>query len=196
MDQKGDLMTVYHHDFRETITHLAFRLTIKHHADYDIENLAKAAVNGDEHALDIFSNWRPKTTARKFRFSSGIDNHCFYAATQNGCLFYVEERGNCFEVLNTEGVPLTYVMYHPNKMAVIVMMEGLTIGYFSVAASGHLSEILKVKLSGRLQYNSAGLGQGLTWAGGGCLAILTGASLYNCQTSTDKQMNKNNLHCL
>lgn len=167
-------MTVYHHDFRETITHLAFRLTIKHHPDYDIEGLAKAAVNGDEHALDIFSNWRPKTTARKYRIATGIDNHCFYVGTQNGCLYFVEEGGNYFEVLNTEGVPLTYVMYHPSKDAVILMMEGLTIGYFSVAASGHLSEILKVKLSGRLQYNTAGFGQGLTWAGAGCLAILTG----------------------
>lgn len=168
-------MTVYHHDFSETITHICFRITIKHHPDYDIEGLAKAAVNGDEHALDIFSNWRPKTTARKFRFTSGTDNHCFYAGTQNGSLYYVAEQGNCFEVLNTEGVPLTYVMHHPNKDAIVVMMEGWTIGYFSVVGgNGSLSEVLKVKLSGRLQYNSAGCGQGLTWAGGGCLAILTG----------------------
>lgn len=174
MDGNGTLITVYHHDFRETITHLCFRLTIKHQTDYDIEGLAKAAVNGDEHALDIFSNWRPKTTARKFRFSTGMDNHCFYAGTQNGSLFYVEERGNCFEVLNTEGVPLTYVMHHPSKEALVVMMEGLTIGYFAVGMNGNLSEVLKVKLSGRLQFSSGGFGQGLTWAGGGSLAILTG----------------------
>lgn len=174
MDSKGDLIIVYHHDLRETITHLCFRLNIKLHSDYDIEGLAKAAVNGDEKALDIFSNWRPKTTARKFRFSSGVDNHCFYVATQNGILFYVEDRGKCFEVLNTEGIPLTYLMHHPNKDAVVLMMEGFTIGYFSVGVNGILSEVLKVKLSPSMQYNSGGFGQGLTWAGGGTLAVLTG----------------------
>lgn len=176
MDGNGTLITVYHNHLHDTITHLCFRLTIKHHPDYDIEGLAKAAVNGDEHALDIFSNWRPKTTARKFRFSSGMDNPCFYAGTQNGSLFYVEEQGKCIEVLNTEGVTLNFVMHHPSKEALVVMMEGLMIGYFTMGLNGILSEVLKVKLSGRLQFSSGGFGQGLTWAGGGSLAILTGRS--------------------
>ncbi|KAJ8931389.1 hypothetical protein NQ314_015707 [Rhamnusium bicolor] len=47
---------------------------------------------------------------------------------------------------------------------VIVMMEGLTIGYFSVDYQGHLSEMAKVKLSGRVQSRSIG-SQGLVWAG-------------------------------
>lgn len=59
-------------------------MTIKNHPDFDIEGLAKAAVNGDEHALDMFSNWRPKTTARKFRIQEGSDNHAFYVGTQAG----------------------------------------------------------------------------------------------------------------
>lgn len=69
---------------KETITHLTFRLTVKNHLDYDVEGLAKAAVNGDEHALDMFSNWRPKTTARKFRVQEGSDNLNFFIATQAG----------------------------------------------------------------------------------------------------------------
>lgn len=46
--------------------------------------LAKAAVNGDEAALDIFSDWRPRTTARQFRLHDGNDNQCFFVGTQSG----------------------------------------------------------------------------------------------------------------
>lgn len=83
VENKEHLITVFHHDLKECITHLTFRLTIKN-LSFDIEGLAKAAVNGDEQALDIFSNWRPKTTARKFRAQEGNDNLCFYVGTQEG----------------------------------------------------------------------------------------------------------------
>lgn len=81
--------------------------------------------------------------------------------------------GSCAEVLNTEGTPLSYVVYHPNKNALVIMMDGLTVGFFSVDRQGHLTEIAKVKLSGRIQTRGAS-SQGLTWAGSSSLAILTG----------------------
>ncbi|CAH0563779.1 unnamed protein product [Brassicogethes aeneus] len=173
VDVKGQLNTAFHLDLKEQITHLTFRLTVKNHPDYDVDTLAKAAVNGDETALDMFSNWRPKTTARKFRVQDGSDNLCFYIATQVGSIYYVNHSGSCAEVLNTEGIPLTYVVYHPKKDALIVMMEGLTIGHFTVDYQGHLQEIAKVKLSGRVQNRSVG-SQGLIWTFDSSLAILTG----------------------
>lgn len=77
-------------------------------------------------------------------------------------------------MLNTEGIPLNYILYHPNRDILIVMMEGLTIGHFTVDSQGHLNEYAKVKLSGRMQsIRSVGL-EGLAWAGNSCLAVLTG----------------------
>lgn len=174
IDSKGHIVTAYHHDFKETITHLTFCLTIKNHSKYDIEGLAKAAVNGDEHALDMFSNWRPKTTARKYRATNGVDNHCFYVGTQNGCVYYLNQAGECTEVLNTDGTGLTAIMHHPSKDAIVIMMDGLTIGYFSIDCKGRLAELSKVKLSGRFQGNYGTVNQGLVWAGASSLAILTG----------------------
>lgn len=81
--------------------------------------------------------------------------------------------GSCTEVLNTEGVPLTNVLYHHNKDIVVVMMEGLTIGHFSVDHQGNLTEVAKVKLNGKIQGRSD-FSQRITWAGGDSLAILTG----------------------
>ncbi|KAK4874572.1 hypothetical protein RN001_013932 [Aquatica leii] len=174
VDSKCQTMTVFHHELKESITHVTFRLTIRSHKDYDIEGLAKAAVNGDERALDIFSNWRPKTTARKFKVQDGVDNYCFFVGTQAGSVYYVNEGGVCREVLNTEGIPLNYVLHHPSNNSLVIMMEGLTIGHFAFDTQGQLTEVMKVKLSGRGQSGRGVGNQGLVWATNSCLAILTG----------------------
>lgn len=47
--------------------------------------LAKAAVAGDERALDLFSGWRPRTAGQRFSLQSGQgDNLCFYIGTISG----------------------------------------------------------------------------------------------------------------
>ncbi|XP_018335270.1 intraflagellar transport protein 140 homolog [Agrilus planipennis] len=174
IDSKGDATTVFHHDLKETVTHLIFRAIRKSYPDVDIEGLAKAAVNGDEAALDIFSNWRPKTTAKKFRVQDGLDNYCFFVATHSGSIFYVNASGDCIEVLNIGGTTVNYLLYHPLKDALVLMMEGFTIGQFSVDSNGKLTEISKIKLSGRLHSTRGISDQGLIFAGNSCLAILTG----------------------
>lgn len=167
-------MTSFHHDLKESITHITFRKTIKNFPDYDIESLAKAAVNGDENALDMFSNWRPKTTARKFRIQDGADNQCFFVGTQSGSIYYINQSGACTEVLSTQGTPLNYILYHPVKDALVVMMEDSTVGHFGVDSQGVLTELTRVKLSGRSQANRGC--QGMVWAGNSSLAILSGNS--------------------
>lgn len=77
-------------------------------------------------------------------------------------------------MLNTEGVPLSDILHSPNKDSLVVMMEGFTIGHFAIDAQGQLTELAKVKLSGRAQVARGGGSQGLVWAGSSCLAILTG----------------------
>lgn len=54
------------------------------------------------------------------------------------------------------------------------MMEGLNIGHFSVDSNGNLTELAKVKLSGKSQAFRGANSQGMVWAGTGLLAILTG----------------------
>lgn len=54
------------------------------------------------------------------------------------------------------------------------MMEGLTVGHFSVDSQGTLTELTRVKLSGRSQLNRAVTCYGMVWAGPNSLAILTG----------------------
>lgn len=94
-----------------------------------------------------------------------------------GSIYYINSSGSCVEVLSTEGVPLSCLLYHQTKDALIVLMDGLTIGYFTVNFQGHLLEQAKVKLSGRMQSRNFGT-QGIVWAGNSSLAILTGKQFH------------------
>lgn len=195
VDPSGHIVTVFHLDLKECVTHLTFRLTVigsrPGGGDYvDVKGLAKAAVNGDEDALDLF-DWRPKTTARRFRMQDGLDNMCFFVGTQVGSLYYVNSNGSCTEVLNTEGVPLANVLYHRQKDHVIVIMEGLTIGNFSVDRQGNLIELGKVKLSGRVQTRGGDHSQKVTWCGNDQLAVITGdlvVRIWDAETNDNYTM--------
>lgn len=66
-------------------------------------------------------------------------------------------------------------MYHSTRDILVIMMEGLTVATFTVDSQGQLTEMAKVKLSGRMPSMRSSNGQGLLWAGTNCLAILTGA---------------------
>lgn len=72
------------------------------------------------------------------------------------------------------------MLYHPSRDVLVIMMEGLTIGHFSVDTQGNLTEYAKVKLSGRSQAIRGVGSQGFVWAGNSSLAILTGMFLYSC----------------
>lgn len=50
-----------------------------------LRGLAKAAVAGDEHALDLFSSWRPRTAGNKIGLQPSHPDHlCFYVASYSG----------------------------------------------------------------------------------------------------------------
>nr|CAD7423412.1 unnamed protein product [Timema monikensis] len=139
-----------------------------------MHGLAKAAVAGDERALDLFSAWRPRTAGQRIMMQAGSDNLCFYVSSITGVLFYFNEEGTCTEVLNTDGSMLKKLLFHERKDCLIVMTEGLNIGQFNVDSKGNLSEVMKVKLSGRSQETS------MVWAGPGLVAVTTGDMLVRC----------------
>lgn len=108
--------------------------------------LAKAAVAGDERALDLFSSWRPRTAAPT-AIPTQRDNHAFYIGTSNGIIYFVDSQGQCKEVLSTEGAALYCLMHHQTRDSVIIMTEGLNIGHFQAdPISGELSELTKVSM--------------------------------------------------
>lgn len=75
----------------------------------------RAAVAGDEVALDTLTTWRPRTTARALPQSNVADNFCFYVGTQSGIVYFVNQSGTCTEVLKNNEVGVLQILCHPKR---------------------------------------------------------------------------------
>ncbi|XP_016956746.1 intraflagellar transport protein 140 homolog [Drosophila biarmipes] len=169
-DGQYQFLTMFSHDLREVLLLICFRRTVESEVREEMANLAKAAVAGDENALDTLTNWRPRTAARSMTHSGVRDNHCFYACTQGGVVYYINQGGACVEVMKCGSLPpIVQMLWHPKKDAVICLMEDLTVTLFLVESTGILTELDRVKMSGR----GGGRQGGITWSGNS-LAIITG----------------------
>lgn len=178
IDSRGQLFMTFHHELKESFTQIAFR-TIPPKPVVDISGLAKAAVAGDERALDLFSSWRPRTAAPTV-ISTQRDNHAFYIGTATGIIYFVDSQGQCKEVLSTDDATLYCLLYHQTRDSIIIMTEGLNIGHFQAdSINGELTELTKVKLSSRNDI-SRSTSTTLCWISGNTLAVLTGELAVRC----------------
>ncbi|CAK9817048.1 Intraflagellar transport protein 140 homolog [Anthophora quadrimaculata] len=177
IDTRGQLLMTFHHELKDSFAQIVFK-TIPPKTMMDINGLAKAAVAGDERALDMFSTWRPRTAAPTTVLTQR-DNHAFYIGTTNGVIYFVDNQGQCTEILNTNGAALQFLLHHQTRDSLIVMTEGLNIGHFQAdPITGRLTELTKVKLSSRFDVSRTG--PAMCWAGTNTLAILTGELGVRC----------------
>ena len=90
----------FHHDLKDQLTGLSFCPSgggaASDPANLNLTGLARAAVAGDEKALDLFSSWRPNMV-EKLQASS--ENLNAYAGSASGVIYYLNENGSCMEVL-------------------------------------------------------------------------------------------------
>ena len=179
LDRSSQLNTIFHHELKDPLSQLVFRNVLSPEPSLDISGLARAAVAGDERALDLFSSWRPKTGKRGgFGGQNSRENLNFYVGSMSGVIYYLNENGSCMEVLQADGAIRT-LLYHDLSDLLIVVTESLVVGQFRVEADGSLVEVSKVKMSSRSADCS------ITWAGRGLLAITTGelaVRLWNLDT--------------
>lgn len=165
----GQFSSMFTHDLRDLVVHVTFRKTVKSLVTTELNNLAKAAVAGDEIALDTLANWRPRTAARGLTHAGVKDNQCFYVGCQSGVVFYVNQSGSCNEVLRCDISSITQMLWHPKREVVVTLMEDMMVGHYMVESAGTLTELERVKLSGKVP----GKNGHISWAGSS-LAVITG----------------------
>ncbi|XP_065366029.1 intraflagellar transport protein 140 homolog [Calliphora vicina] len=168
-DGQYQFLTMFSHDLRDVLTLITFRRTICSELREEMVNLAKAAVAGDENALDTLTNWRPRTAVRTATHTDIKDNYCFYVSTHDGRLYYINQGGTCAEVLNNNSIPITQMLWHPKKDAVICLMDDMSVIMYLVESTGILTELDRVKLSSPV----TGKKGAITWTSS-TLAIITG----------------------
>ncbi|XP_014295650.1 intraflagellar transport protein 140 homolog [Microplitis demolitor] len=173
VDNKGQLLIMFHHDLKKSFIHIAFRSISKSY----LNNVAKTGIVEDERALNLFGTWRPRTAVQTPY--SQKDNYAFFIGSLDGILYYIDAKGHCKQVLNTDGLTLYGLLHHQSKDSIVVMTEGLNICQFQIDPfTGELTELIKVKLS--CKNNELRTRNPLCWIGNNTLAILTGELDIRC----------------
>ncbi|XP_007528140.1 intraflagellar transport protein 140 homolog isoform X1 [Erinaceus europaeus] len=145
LDQRGRVQgtPLLKQDFGQTLTHCIFWLPPPRE---DLVQLAKAAVSGDEKALDMF-NWR-KNDFGSFLKMSSQEALSFFVSLADGTVHYVDEKGKSVQVAAAESTVHT-MLYMDKREALLVVTQNLLLSLYMVTPEGQVQEVMKVKLSGK-----------------------------------------------
>ncbi|XP_058567113.1 intraflagellar transport protein 140 homolog [Neofelis nebulosa] len=145
LDQRGRVQgpPLLKHDYGKPLTHCIFRLPPP---GEDLIQLAKAAVSGDERALDMF-NWRKSSFGSLLKMGSQ-EGLSFFVSLMDGTVHYVDEKGKTTEAASTDS-SVQALFYLERREALVVVTRSLLLSLFVVRPEGEAEEVMKVKLSGK-----------------------------------------------
>ncbi|KAF4087733.1 hypothetical protein AMELA_G00073850 [Ameiurus melas] len=113
----------------------------------DVTVLAKAAVSGDEEALDKF-NWKKNGKGGGVWSPGSQEGLIIYVSTAEGCVYSVDEHGRSIHLLTVEG-RVQKLCYLERRAVLAVVTDSLLLSQFRIGPEGGAQELSKVKLSGR-----------------------------------------------
>uniref|UniRef100_A0A8C3YVH3 Intraflagellar transport 140 n=1 Tax=Catagonus wagneri TaxID=51154 RepID=A0A8C3YVH3_9CETA len=145
LDQRGRVQgaPLLKHDYGKALTHCIFR---RPPPGEDLIQLAKAAVSGDEKALDMF-NWS-KSGFGSFLKTGSQESLSFFVSLTDGTVHHVDKKGRTAWVAATDSC-VQALFYVEKREALVAVTESLLLCLFTVTPEGEATEVLKVKLSGR-----------------------------------------------
>ncbi|XP_040922911.1 intraflagellar transport protein 140 homolog [Toxotes jaculatrix] len=112
----------------------------------DVAMLARASVNGDQSALDMFS-W--KGAPLKMGPQEGL---AFYVSTADGKVHSVDEHCKTSPFLSVEGA-IKKLCYLEKREVLAVITETLMLSQYTLGPEGGAQEFMKVKLSSKTGQN-------------------------------------------
>ncbi|XP_023244589.1 intraflagellar transport protein 140 homolog [Centruroides sculpturatus] len=161
----GDrLGLVFCHELKDGVTDVLFRGGGSGDGDGEISRLLRAAVDGDEDALNVFCDWRRPAEGRT---SARGDSGELFLGCSSGAVFYVDGNGNCADVLAAES-GIRKLLHYSERNRLIVVTESLNLVQYQIGEEGNLTELTRVKLSGK----SADVG--VIWTCPSILAVNSG----------------------
>ncbi|XP_054719898.1 intraflagellar transport protein 140 homolog [Uloborus diversus] len=166
-DAGGSFEIVLTQSLKYSIVDMVFRTNCNRENEGEISRLARAAVDGDERALNMFSSWEDNEFEQRLSFVNKDDDFELFVGCQSGIVFFMKKNGYCEGVLQME-TSIRYLAYYQEKDILIVLSKSLILAQFSIEQDGSVRELRKIKLSGR---NTDVV---MVWAGESLLAISTG----------------------
>ncbi|NWU94483.1 IF140 protein, partial [Upupa epops] len=150
MDQRGRVQSpaLLKQEYGKCLSHCVFRPPPP---GEDFVRLAKAAVSGDEVALDMF-NWRKAGTGAPLK--TGLqEGLSFFITLTDGSIHYVNEKGKTKHVLSTDSL-VQKLLFMEKREVLIVVTENLQLSLHAVTLEGEAEELVKVKLSGKMGHSA------------------------------------------
>ncbi|KAG7492049.1 hypothetical protein MATL_G00010380 [Megalops atlanticus] len=165
LDARGRLQggCLAKHDYGKPLTYSVFRPSPP---GEDVAQLARAAVSGDENALDMF-NWRKAGKGGSLKLGS-LEGLTFFVSTADGFVHCVNEKGKSSPILSVDS-PVQKLLYLERRDVLAVITETLHLSQYSLGPEGGAQELLKVKLSGK-----SGQSTNIAWSDQGLLITATG----------------------
>ncbi|XP_035386707.1 intraflagellar transport protein 140 homolog isoform X1 [Electrophorus electricus] len=166
VDARGKLhgTHVMKQHYHNSLTHCIFRPMPP---TEDVTLLARAAVSGDEDALDKF-NWKKSSKGGGALSPGSQDGLSIYASTADGCVYSLDDQGRSVCLLTVEG-RVQNLFYSEHRAILAVVTDSLLLSQFSLGPEGGAQELSKVKLSGR-----GGPSADIVWTEGGLLVTASG----------------------
>ncbi|MEE6497228.1 hypothetical protein FKM82_002667 [Ascaphus truei] len=146
LDQRGRVQgnPLLMHEYHKHLTHCLFKPLPP---GEDLAQLAKAAVSGDEKALDMF-NWKKSGNGTTMKAGSQQEVSFFLSAA-DGSVYWVNEQGKSSQVVSMDS-PVRTLLFIEKTTVLVVITENLLLSQFSINPGGEAEEIMKVKLSGKI----------------------------------------------
>ncbi|NWI54569.1 IF140 protein, partial [Calyptomena viridis] len=116
----------------------------------DLLQLAKAAVSGDEKALDMF-NWGKAGTGSPLKMA--VQEGLFFITLADGSVHYVNEKGKTRQVLSTDSLVRKLLLLEERDV-LLVITENLQLSLHALTPEGEAEELMKVKLSGKTGHSA------------------------------------------
>ncbi|XP_066914160.1 intraflagellar transport protein 140 homolog isoform X1 [Clytia hemisphaerica] len=162
IDQRGRLQQspMFQNEVGSPIVQMAFKIAVSIDAANDLVAAAKAAVNGDKDALDVF-DWQ-KAGQSQLNMSQA-ESIQMYFGTKDGAIYFMDDRGKCKKCYQLDN-GIKHVLYYEVRDIIVVITENLILTQHTLQADGQFSEVSKAKLGGNATHFQA------SWAGSGLLA--------------------------
>ncbi|NXK97193.1 IF140 protein, partial [Formicarius rufipectus] len=150
VDQRGRVQgpALLKHDYGKCLGHCVFRPPPPAE---DIVQLAKAAVSGDEKALDKF-NWRKAGMGSPLK-TAVPEGLPFFITLTDGCVHYVNEKGKTRQVLSTDSLVRKLLLLEQRDVLLLIT-ENLQLSLHALTPEGEAEELVKVKLSGKTGHSA------------------------------------------
>ncbi|CAB1312283.1 unnamed protein product [Coregonus sp. 'balchen'] len=125
------------HDYTKPLTYCIFRPAPP---GEDVAMLARAAVGGDESALDMF-NWRKAGNGAPLKMGPQ-EGLVFYVSTADGKVHCVDEHGRSSPVLSVDG-SIQKLFYLKRREVLAVVTETLMLSQYTLGPEGGAHELMK-----------------------------------------------------